>query len=51
LEEIKGQTIDISEWLDFSIYDLVWFWNEHKTDMTEDQRLLGHWLGIAPNWK
>jgi hypothetical protein len=47
MEEIKGQTIDISEWLDFSFYDLEWFWNEQKTDMTEDQRLLGHWLGIA----
>jgi hypothetical protein len=47
MEEIKGQTIDISEWLDFSFYDLVWYWNEQKTDMTEDQRLLGHWLGIA----
>jgi hypothetical protein len=47
MEEIKGQTIDIAEWLDFSFYDLVWFWNEQKTDMTEDQRLLGYWLGIA----
>jgi hypothetical protein len=47
MEEIKGQTIDISEWLDFLFYDLVWYWNEEKTDMTEDQRLLGHWLGIA----
>jgi hypothetical protein len=47
MEEIKGQTIDISEWLDFSFYDLVWFWNEQKTDMTENQRLLGHWLGIV----
>jgi hypothetical protein len=47
MEEIKGQTINISEWLDFSFYDMVLFWNEQKTDMTEDQRLLGHWLGIA----
>jgi hypothetical protein len=47
MEEIIGQTIDILERLDFSFYDLVWFWNEQKMDMTEDQRLLGHWLGIA----
>jgi hypothetical protein len=47
MEEIKGQTIDISEWLDFSFYNLVWYCNEQKTDMTDDQRLLGHWLGIA----
>jgi hypothetical protein len=29
------------------LYDLVWYWNEQKTDMTNDQWLLGHWLGIA----
>jgi hypothetical protein len=23
MEEIKGQTIDISEWLDFSFYDFI----------------------------
>jgi hypothetical protein len=47
MEEIKGQTINNSEWLDFLFYDLIWYWNEHKTDMTDYQRLLGHWLGIA----
>jgi hypothetical protein len=47
MEEIKGQMIDISECLDFSFYDLIWFWNKQKTDMTEDQRLLGHWLRIT----
>jgi hypothetical protein len=25
LEEITGQTIDISEWLDFEFYDPVWY--------------------------
>jgi hypothetical protein len=48
LEEIKGDTIDISEWLDFEFYDYVWYWDEKKMDMTDDQRLIGRWLGIAP---
>lgn len=28
LECVTGETPDISEWLDFSLYDLVWFWNK-----------------------
>ena len=27
LERLTGDTIDISEWLEFDFYDLVWFWN------------------------
>jgi hypothetical protein len=42
-----GHTIDISEWLDFEFYDYVWYWDEVKVDMSEDQQLLGRWLGIA----
>jgi hypothetical protein len=42
-----GHTIDISEWLDFEFYDFVWYWDEAKADMSEGQRLLGRWLGIA----
>jgi hypothetical protein len=26
-EEVTGQTPDISEWLDFEFYDLVWWWH------------------------
>jgi hypothetical protein len=47
LEEIKGDTINISEWLDFEFYDYVWYWDEKKSDMTDDQRLIGRWLEIA----
>jgi hypothetical protein len=47
MEEISGNTIDISEWLDFEFYDLVWYWDEAKMDLNEDQRLLGRWIGIA----
>jgi hypothetical protein len=47
MEEIKGDTIDISEWLDFEFYDYVWYWDDKKVDMTDEQRLIGRWLGIA----
>jgi hypothetical protein len=47
IEAVMGHTIDISEWLDFEFYDYVWYWDEAKADMSEGQRLLGRWLGIA----
>ena len=27
IEYLTGDRIDISEWLEFDFYDLVWFWN------------------------
>jgi hypothetical protein len=33
--------------LDFKFYDYVWYWDEKGSDMTEEQRLIGRWLGIA----
>ena len=42
-----GQTIDISEWLYFEFYDLVWYWDERKADMADDPKMIGRWLGIA----
>ena len=47
IERVMGQTIDISEWLDFDFYDRVWYWDEKKTDMTNEQARIGRWLGIA----
>ena len=47
LEEVMGHTIDISEWLDFEFYDLVWYWDERKADMADDPKKIGRWLGIA----
>ena len=32
LERLTGDTIDISEWLEFEFYDLVWFWNKQSDD-------------------
>ena len=47
LEKLTGETIDISEWLDFDFYDRVWFWDQKKMDMTDEQARIGRWLGIA----
>ncbi|MEM9369349.1 MAG: hypothetical protein AAGD07_25505, partial [Planctomycetota bacterium] len=43
-ERVSGDTPDISEYLDFDFYDMVWFW--HHTGDDESPRL-GRWLGIA----
>jgi hypothetical protein len=47
IEELTGQTADISEWLDFDFYDLVWYHENQKTDMTTESVKLGRWLGVA----
>ena len=47
IERIMGQTVDISEWLDFDFYDRVWYWDTPKHDMNNDQARIGRWLGIA----
>jgi exo-beta-1,3-glucanase (GH17 family) len=35
------------EWLDFEFYNYAWYWDEKNMDMTQEQWLIGHWLGIA----
>jgi hypothetical protein len=47
IESLLGQTVDISEWLDFDFYDRVWYWDHQKTDMNTEQARIGRWLGIA----
>ena len=47
IEKVMGQTVDISEWLDFDFYDRVWYWDQPKSDMTDEQARIGRWLGIA----
>lgn len=44
LERITGDTQDISEWLEFEMYDLVWYW-DNQSDF--DNPKLGRWLGIS----
>ena len=47
MEQITGQTEDISEWLDFDFYDLVWWHENEKSDTTTDSVHLGRWLGVS----
>jgi Reverse transcriptase (RNA-dependent DNA polymerase) len=47
-EEVTGQTPDISEWLDFEFYDLVWWLDRSiKPNVTDVQRRLARWLGVS----
>ena len=32
LERLTGDTIDISEWMEFEFYNLVWFWINQSDD-------------------
>jgi hypothetical protein len=41
IETITGDTPDISEWLDFDFYDLVWYWDAPHLAITEANPRLG----------
>ena len=43
LERITGETVDISEYLDFGFYDWVWYRDNAGLGMTK----LGRWLGVS----
>jgi Reverse transcriptase (RNA-dependent DNA polymerase) len=43
-EKVVGRTPDISEWLDFTFYDRVWYWYQPGD---EDNPRLGRWIGVA----
>ena len=42
LEKVTGDTPDISEWVDFEVYDLVWSWYQIKREIN-----LGIWIGVS----
>ena len=42
IEEITGETPDISEYVDFDFYDWVWYWD---TPDKENSPKIGRWLG------
>ena len=47
-ELVTGQTADISEWLDFEFYDLVWWLDQPtKPDFTDYTRRLARRLGVS----
>ena len=43
LQNVTGETIDISEYLDFSLYDPVWYKDNAGTTPIKP----GRWLGVA----
>ena len=44
LEHVTGETPDISEYLDFGMYEPVWYWDVPGDD---DNPKLGRWLGVS----
>ena len=43
LEKITGETVDITEYLDFAFWDLVWY----GSDLNKEGPTLGRWLGVS----
>ncbi len=42
------KTPNISEWLDFEFYDLVWWWDwPNKPNINDEMKWLGRWLGMS----
>ena len=47
-EVVMGQTPNISEWLDFKFYDLVWWLDQTtKPNLSDNTQRLAHWLGVT----
>jgi hypothetical protein len=47
-EEVTGNTPNISEWLDFEFYDIVWWWDRpNKPNVTDETKRLARWLGVS----
>ena len=44
LERLTGDMPDISEWLDFDMYNQIWFWDSPGK---EENPRPGRWLGIS----
>jgi hypothetical protein len=41
-KQVTGETPDISEWLDFEFYDLVWWWDRpNKPNINDETKQLG----------
>ena len=46
LERLTGDSIDISDWIDFEFYDIVWYWDSQSAD---EKPKIGRWLGVSHN--
>ena len=47
LEAVTGDTPDISEYLDFDFYDLVWYHPHTHPSISTDSGELARWIGVA----
>ena len=45
LQKVVGETVDISNYLEFGFYDLVWY----RDNAGLGEQKLGRWLGVAQN--
>ena len=46
-EQVTGKTPDISEYIDFDFYNLVWYYPGVHPRISKDDRVLGLWLGMS----
>jgi len=46
-EMITDKTLDVSEYLDFDFYDLVWYWQTPNPSLSGHDRELARWMGVA----
>lgn len=44
---LTGKTPNISEYLDFNFYDLVWYWRSANPSLLHHDRELAWWMGAA----
>ena len=44
IEQLTGDTPDISEYTDFSFYDRVWYWDSPSS---QEPAQVGRWLGVS----
>ena len=47
MEAVTGKTPDISEYLDFDFYNLVWYFPGVHPSISKENRALGRWLGVS----
>ena len=44
LEVLTGDSVDISEYTEFELYDLIWYWDNPEAI---DNSCIGRWLGVS----
>ena len=47
IEKVIGETPDISEYVDFDFYDLVWYHTGKYPRVRKDHLALGQWMGVT----